>query len=304
MRRAGRSRIAAFALVFVLVGVLLVVGLSTGCSAGSEDSPEGPRVVATTSIVAEMARKVAGTRLRVDQLLPDGASPHDLQLSARDRADAESASLIVENGAGLEAGLGLDSVQVPRFALIDHVGPLLRSGPDGRPDPHFWMDPDRMAAALPDLARAFSRIDPSSAGFFRNRAQAEVRRLERTGREMSQVLSVIPAGSRKLVTSHDSLAWFCERFAFEFVAAPFPSSGAEAEASAASVREAESAIERAGVPAVFPEAESNPRVLEQIASRTGVEVIQGLRVEGPAPGSDYTAMLLADSRLIARGLGR
>ncbi len=281
--------------VFAMV-IALFFAAGCGRSAGVDD-----RVVATTSILAEITQRVAGPRIEVQQLVPDGASPHDFQLSAKERALVNDADLVVANGGGLEAGLSLDSLAEPPYELIDHVGPLISATPDGQADPHVWMNPDRVAAALPSIADALTKVDPEGAAGYETRADRYARELTDLGVRMSKLLARVPAGNRELVTSHDSLAYFAQRFEFEVLAAPFPPSGPEADASAASVDEVERTIERSQVPAVFPEADSSPAILRRIAERTGVDVILGVRVESPGPDG-YAAMLLNDARLIAGGL--
>jgi len=288
MKRVGASALIVTALVV----------LTSGC--GSSDGSKG-QVVATTSILAEITQRVAGPSMEVSQLIPDGASPHDFQLSAKERALIEGADLVVANGGGLEAGLSLDRLSGERYELIRHVGPPIRSEPGGQPDPHVWMDPGRVARALPSLVKALVEIDPDEAAGFRGRAAKYADELGSLGRQMTEILSVVPQESRELVTSHDSLAYFAQRFEFTVVATPFPVSGPEAEVTAASIDEVESTIERTGVPAVFPEADSNTTILRGIAERTGVRLILGLRVESPGRGG-YSTMLIDDARLIARGL--
>lgn len=271
-----------------------------GCSTSQ---PPSPRLVASTAILTEITQRVAGPETEVAQLLPDSANPHDFQLSAKDRAMVDDARLLITNGGGLEAGLALDSSSARRYELIDHVGPLIRSTPDGAPDPHVWMDPNRVASALPSIARALSRLNPEEASGYRERAADYSRELRDLGRRMARSMDSIPQADRYLVTSHDSLAYFGQRFDFVIAATLFPASGPEAEATAASVEDVESAIERTGVPAIFPESDSNPAALREIAARTGVRLVRGLRVETPSRGG-YSTMLLDDARLVSRGLSR
>ena len=282
-------------LLATLFGLVLT---AAGCGSSTDN---GRRVVATTSILAEITQRIAGSGTEVEQLIPDGASPHDFQLSAKERALVNDAGLVIANGGGLEAGLSLDSLAEAPYELIDHVGPLIRSAPDGHPDPHVWMNPERVAGALPSIAKALTRLDPEGAAGYRNRASIYAAELIALSDRMAAILASVPAENRDLVTSHDSLAYFAQRFDFEVVATPFPASGPEAEATAASVDEVERTIEQTQVPAVFPEADSNPAILRGIAERTGVRVILGLRVESPGPDG-YSEMLLDDARLIAGGL--
>lgn len=288
------------------------------CGSDSEDG-DGVRVAASTGIAADIAERVAGPDAEVVQLIPDGASPHDFELSAQDRAETEGSALLVYNGAGLEAGIPVEEIGDERFALADHVGPLLPFGEAGSheeehsgdeppdhdergADPHVWMDPTRIAAALPALAEALAEADPSHAAGYRERARAYAAELERLDGEIRTDLAGIPPAGRELVTSHDALGYFADRYDLEVIATAFPSSGPESEASAAEIAEVEEAVERAGVPAVFAEESDDPQALEQIAERTGVEVVDGLLVESPGSAGTYVEMLRTDAALIAAAL--
>ncbi len=152
--------------------LVLVLGVAACGSDGDDDG--APTVTATTGILAEITERVAGEDMDVVQLIPDGSSPHDFQLSAQDRAELEDSALLASNGAGLEAGVPVDELDLPGFALTEHVGPLLPSAEAGAHepgagehageevhadeggDPHVWMDPSRTARALPALADALA----------------------------------------------------------------------------------------------------------------------------------------------------
>src|SRR5215211_4765526 len=174
----------------ILICVCLALALASGCDSDSGSS--GVDVIATNSIAADIARNVAGPDADVDSLLPESASPHDYALSAKERARLDEADVVVAWGAGLEAGfpLGGDAVELAR---------------DER-DPHIWMDPELVVAALPELAKALADADPEHASAYRRRADDYGRRLDRLDRELGRAYAAIPADRRRLVSSHDSVA--------------------------------------------------------------------------------------------------
>ncbi len=296
--------------------VALCLGLFAASCGSDSGEREGTSVYATTGIMADIAERVAGPDANVEQVIPESSSPHDFALSAQDRARVEDSALLVHNGAGLESGIPFEEMDVEQYALADHVGPLLgfteggshdeganeNEQHDGTEDPHVWMDPTRVAAALPSLAEALAEADPPHADGYRTRAAAYAKELRALDAETSRILASVPTGDRELVTSHDALGYFADRYGFEFVATPFPASGPEAEASATDIREVEEAIERTGVPAVFAEESDDPQVLEQIADRAGVEVVGGLLVESPGSAGGYAGMLRRDAALISAAL--
>lgn len=277
---------------------LFLAAAVAGC--GSDGGGGKPTVSATTGILADIAEQVAGEDAEVETVIPEGASPHDFQLSAQGRAEVEDSALLVMDGAGLEAGVPVDEIDIPRFVLTDEAEGLLSE--DGGVDPHVWMDPSRVAGALPALGDALAEADPGHAAGYRKRAQAYAAQLTALDAELEADLAAVPRGNRELVTSHDALGYFADRYGFEVVATPFPASGAEAEASAGRIDEVESAIRAAGVPTVFAEAEDDPEVLELIADETGVAIVTDLLVEAPGPTGGYAEILRHDARLIAGGL--
>jgi ABC-type Zn uptake system ZnuABC Zn-binding protein ZnuA len=233
-------------------------------------------------------------------VIPDATSPHDFQLSAEDRATIEDSLLLVYNGAELEAGIPVDEIDVSKFAVVDHVGELLPF--DDGLDPHVWMDPSRVAAALPALADALAEADPDHADGYRSRAETYAAELRALDAEIEQAVAQIPPQNRKLVTSHDAMGYFADRYGLEVLATPFPASGPEAEPSAQTIKEVEDAIRSSGVPTIFAQETDDPEVLERIAGETGVEVEGNLLVEAPGEAGSYVEMLRQDAELLRNGL--
>lgn len=297
-----------------LVLLALLAGSLAAC--GSDDEKSGPTVSATTGIWADVTARVAGDDADVEQVIPDSASPHEYQLSAEGRAKIEDSLLLVYNGADLEAGIPIDDINVRKFAMADHAGELRHFQPagsrehptaeeeeQGGVDPHIWMDPTRVAAALPSLADALAEADPDHAAGYRKRAKAFAAELGALDTEISAAVSAIPPQDRKLVTSHDAMGYFADRYGFEVLATPFPATGPEAEASAQTINEVENAVVSSGVRTVFAQETDDPEVLRLVASDTGVHIEEHLLVEAPGDAGDYVEMLRRDAELINEGLG-
>ena len=300
----------------IFIAALAVGPLVAGC--GPEGNGSGMRVVATTGIVADLVEQVAEPGADIVQVIPDGSSPHDFQLSADDRQALEEADLIVSVGADLEAGIPLEETDTPRWELVSSVDELLPFGtagahedsPDedhaddehGAFDPHVWMDPARVGDALPSLARALGDIDPDHRDAYEGRADAYAATLRELDRELRSTLAAVPAQGRELVTSHDSLAYFADRYGFEVVATAFPSSGPEAEASATELQEVIDVVNERDVPTVFAQQEDNPQALRLVADQAGIEIEEGLVIESVASVGSYEELLRRDAELIAAGL--
>lgn len=260
----------------------------TGCG---NDDEGGVEVLATTAIAADIVSAVAGSDAQVDALLAGSASPHGYGASAKDRARLEEADRVVAWGAGLESGLPLDDLDDEPLELAA-----------GERDPHVWMDPTRVAAALPRVADALAEADPGNAEAYRRRAAAYADELDRLDRELRRTLADVPEERRKLVTSHDSLGHFARRYGFQFVGAPF-GLAPEAEPSAETVSDLIERVEAESVPAVFAEDTDDPELMRQIADAAGVAVVDDLLIEGFAGDvGGYQEMLRHDARRIAEAL--
>lgn len=291
-------------LIRVAVATFALAALLAGCR--SDDSHSGVDVVATTGILADITRQVAGPDAEVSQLIPDGSDPHSFSLSAQDRLRLDEADLVVAHGAGLEAGIPLDESGATVWGLADHAGELrtATAGDEtGAPDPHVWMDPTRVIAALPSLAAALAEADPEHAAGYDGRATRYARELRSLDRELAKTLAAVPPANRKLVTSHDALEYFADHYGFEVVATAFPITGAEAEVSAARLADVEAAVRDTGVPAIFAQQGDDPEALKTVADETGVELDYDLFVESLGPSGSYAGMLRGDARRIADGLG-
>ena len=271
--------------------LICVLALVAGVLAGCNDPADGADVVATTLIAADIAARVAAPDAKVESLLSGSASPHAYGASAKDRARLEEADLVVAWGAGVEEGLPLEELDGARVELAR-----------GERDPHVWMDPMKIAAALPRLADALAQVDPEHADRYRTRAEEYARELEALGRGLARTLATVPPSHRELVTSHDSLGHFARRYRFRFVGAPSgltPESEPSAERVAALIER----VRREEVPAVFAESGEDPGVIEQIAREADVPVVDDLLIEGfGAEVKSYEAMLRHDAELIAAAL--
>jgi zinc/manganese transport system substrate-binding protein len=270
----------------ILICVCVLLASASGC--GSDAGNDGLDVIATNAIAADITRNVAGPEIDVDTLLPASASPHDYALSAKDRARLEEADVVVAWGAGLEAGfqLGDDAVELA----------------DDRDDPHIWMDPTLVAAALPGLTTALAAADPDHARAYRRRATAYRHRLDRLDAELERAYSAIPPARRKLVSSHDSIGYLVRRYGFDFVGAPFGVTPGT-EPSAETVSQLIERVEREHVPAVFAEDTDDPELMDQIGREAGVEVVDDLLTEGFGGRVDsYEEMLRYDADRITGAL--
>ena len=311
-KETGVKRFAAVIAVAALTLLILA-----GCGSGSEDDA-GVRVVATTTILGDLAQNVIGDAGEVVVLMPVGVNPHDFQPSAQQVAAIQRADLVVANGLGLEEGLS-DVLEAAAAdgAQVWEVGPdinprLFVEAPDtdehdeGNLDPHFWLDPVRDIDAARLLADHLSEIEPDRD--WSASAEAYIVELDRVYAESIEMLAVVPTADRKLVTNHRAFGYFSDRYDFEMIGTVIPGGATLANPSSAEMALLVETIEREQVPAVFTETVESDVLARTIAAEVGyaieiVELYTGSLGELGAEGDTLVGLLRANARRIADALG-
>jgi zinc/manganese transport system substrate-binding protein len=298
----------------------LAAGLAAAALLGScapRKVPSGKRaIVVTYSVLGSVVKELVGEAFEVEVLIPDGLDPHEWEPSARDMAALRSAALVVENGLGLEEGLrkSLDDARaagVGFFTAADHVA-LRRVGkgeglPSGDPDqaagaldPHFWTDPVAMASvadALADRLRADFGLDLSA-----RKADLDAR-LGALDAEIRADAARLAPADRLLVTGHESMGYFAERYGFRLVGAVVPGLSSQAETSAASLAALERLVVSSGARVIFVELGENPKVARALAEEAKVRSVP-LVTHALPKGGDYFAFLRALASTITGALAR
>jgi zinc/manganese transport system substrate-binding protein len=339
MRSRSRPLLVAAMLTTAACG-----GTTGGDSTPSTTEPESVAasltVFATTSIWADIASR-ALCSADVASIIPIGSDPHSWEPSMATRGDLQSADLIIANGLDLEEGLlpVLDAVEaegLPVLRMSDHID-LIEMGDDEHTeedhdedhenedhddeghddehhadehhhdgaDPHIWLDPIRVANALPAIVEAAVTAGGDEAELT-DCAQHYAEELTALDAEITSMLAAIPSDERLLVTNHDALAYFADRYGFEIVGTVIPSTSTMAETNAADLAELATTITDLGIGAVFTDAQStdvDARALtERLDGVTVVPLLTGTLTSGVESGADYVSLLRYDASAIAEAL--
>jgi manganese/zinc/iron transport system substrate-binding protein len=285
------------------LGATIVAGFLASCSAGPAPSPSGrPRVVCTTTIVADLVREVAGDRAEIDCLMTAGTDPHSYRATPRDADRLAAADLVVAGGLRLEGKLAdlLErlAARMPVVAVAERLprDRLLEAGP-GLFDPHVWFDAALWARCAEPVADALGRLDPPHAAEFRARARAYATRLEALDETIRRRIETIPAARRTLVTAHDAFRYFGRAYAIEVVGVQGTST--ESEAGLADVNGLVDLLVERRIPAVFVETSVSDRSVQALvegAAARGHAVRLGGRLYSDAlgePGSGGESLAAA-----------
>lgn len=293
----------------ILVLALISLALA-GCSQSPALTGTGPKVLASTTFLADMAQNVAGDRLEVESLLPAGADPHSYQAAPTDVAKIADSTLLILNGLEYEHFIEslLENAGGERLVITASDGLTPHSMDETEHvagDPHLWLDPARVVTYVENIRDGLIEADPAGAEVYRTNAEAYIAKLAELDAWISEQAAQVPAGRRLLVTNHEALGYFAERYGFIVVGTVIPSSSSGSATSAQGLAAVIEQIKAAGAPAIFLGEVENPELAEQIAAETGVKVVSGLYLEsltdGP-PAATYIEMMKYNVTLIVEAL--
>ena len=282
--------------------IIILPLLLAACSSAPSNEQSGKKtIVVTYSILGAVVKDLVGDQAVVVVPMPNGQDPHEWEPSAKDIEIITEADLIVQNGLSLEGGLEKTLAQaetsgVKTFIASDHItvrkvgqGEGIPSGdPDqsvGASDPHLWIDPlimKQVVAALDDQLKTNLGFDVS------NRAKDLENRLDELNSEIVAEVATLPEANRKLVTGHESMGYYAQRYGFKLVGAIVPSLTTQAEVSASDLAALKTLIQENQVKAVFTELGTSKVVSDAIGNETGVKVISLATHTLPPDGSYFT----------------
>ena len=277
------------AVLLVLVSVLL--GSCRNRDQGSA-TDSSPQVLTTFTVLADLARNVAGDRLRVASIVKPGAEIHGYQPTPSDIERASKADLIVENGLGLElwarrftAAAG----DVPTITLSEGMDPLLitEDAYSGKPNPHAWMSPQRTMAYVDHLERAFSQLDPAGAEVYATNALAYKAKLQALDDELRATIDALPTQQRLLVSCEGAFTYLAADYGLE-EAYLWPVN-AESEITPKRMARLIDTVRERQVPTIFCESTVSDKAQREVAAAAGARFggtfyVDSLSAsDGPAP---------------------
>lgn len=275
-------------------------------------------VLTTVAPLTNIAKNVGGPHIDLHGLIPDGVDSHTFEPAPSDVKFIGSADLIILNGLDLETPteklaqaneksgarivkLGDNTITAKQY-VFDRSFP--RS--EGHPNPHLWMNP-LYAARYAELIRdALSGMDRARGPRYEERTRRYTERLRALDAAIAAATATIPPSNRKLLTYHDSFAYFAPRYGLRVIGAIEPASFSEP--SPQDVARVIRQLKREKVPAIFGSEVFPSKVLDQIGREAGVKYISTLRdddLPGPpeSPEHSYIGMMLEDVRTMVTALG-
>ena len=284
------SRRVAFALALTALALT-----TSGCrqSNRQNQSDSGkPEVLTTFTVLADLARNVAGDRLSVQSIVKPGSEIHGYQPTPSDIERASQADLIVENGLGLELWarkFTANAGNISTLTLSEGMDPLLieEDAYAGKPNPHAWMSPQRTMAYVDQLEQAFRRLDPAGAEQFSANAAAYKQQLQDLDDELRSALDAIPAERRVLVSCEGAFTYLARDYGLD-EAYLWPVN-AESQVTPKRMARLINTVRDRQIPAIFCESTVSDKAQRQVAAESGARFggtfyVDSLSAaEGPAP---------------------
>ena len=288
-----------------------------------------PKVVATTGVICNITKEIAQSSIDTTCLLQPGDDPHAYQTKPEDRKAIETANLILYGGYNHEPSIikliQSSSNSAPKIAVHELAVPKPLIGEhehehgeekaqkqphaEGEkvPNPHVWHNPQNGLRMVEIIRDELIEVSPTNAQLYTKNAASLTDELQKIDTWIKAQIATIPAQKRKLVTTHDALTYYADAYGLE-IAGALQGVTTEEQPIAARIAELSSEIKAAGVPTIFAETTTNPKLMQTVAREANVKIsdkeLYSDELGGPGTGADtYQGMLKTNTCAITSGLG-
>ena len=272
---------------------------------------EFPVIAVTYSVLGDIVSQLVGDNATVSVVIPDGQDPHEFQPSAKDIETINNAALVVSNGLEFEEGLEevLENIANSGgniFMVGEHI--TVRKIEDGDDDhgdgdghaggdPHLWLSPATMLEMLPALTTALSEATGADLSA---EATSLATKLQDLDGEVESIINSL--GECNLVSGHDEMGYFADRYGCEVIGVIIPSFTTTSEATAGELAELKKQVEQYNVPAIFTGLGVSPDTATQLAKELGIEAVT-LSTHYLNDAANYQEFILNLTNQIAEALG-
>jgi manganese/iron transport system substrate-binding protein len=297
------TRRAALALA---LGAALFASCNPAKSSASSSGKK--KVVTSFTIIADMAREVAGDAAEVESITKPGAEIHGYEPTPKDIVKAQSADLVLWNGMNLELWFEkfFQNVKdVPSAVLTEGIQPMgISEGPyTGKPNPHAWMSPANAAVYVENIRKALVKMDPANEATSSANAATYTAKIKALDEPVRQKLSSIPEDQRWLVSSEGAFSYLCANYGLkQLYLWPI---NADAQGTPQQVQKVIDGVRSNKIPVLFSESTVSDKPAKQVSKETGARYGGVLYVDsltdasGPAP--TYLKLLETNADTIVKG---
>ncbi|ACK66492.1 periplasmic solute binding protein [Rippkaea orientalis PCC 8801] len=312
-KRSNRGGISRFLSKLLVLGIIVGVGM-TGCQSPNTSTGDSdkPKVVSTSTIIANLTEEIAKDEVDHQGILEPGADPHVYEPVPTDSVAFEEADLILYNGYNLEPGLiklmKASGIKAKKVAVAEVVTPLdyVYKG-QKEPDPHVWGDAKNVIKMVEVIRDKLIELSPEDASIFKQNAAILITELERLDSWIIEQIKTIPEAQRKLVTTHDAFQYYAKAYGLQVIGTLIGIS-TEEQPSAQTVKNLTEEIKKSKVTSIFAETTINPALITTVAQEAGVKLapnpLYADSIGAPeSEGDSYVKMLRANTKTIVEALG-
>ena len=288
-----------------------------------------PKVVATTGVICNITKEIAQSSIDTTCLIKPGDDPHAYQTKPEDRKAIETANLILYGGYNHEPSIikliqsssnsapkiAVHELAVPKPLMGEHehehgeekAGNQPHAEGEKVPDRQFRHHPKSGRRLVETIRDELIKVSPTNAQLYTKNAASLTDELQKIDTWIKAQIATIPAQKRQLVTTHDALSYYADAYGLE-IAGALQGVTTEEQPTAARIAELSSEIKTTGVPKIFAEITTNPKLIETVAREANVEIsdkeLYSDELGGPGTGADtYQGMLKTNTCAITSGLG-
>ena len=311
---AGKGLGVRFSLLNPLwLGMFLSLALMSCTPNSQPQTNTQPQVVATSTIIADLAEEIGGEEVQITGILKPGADPHVYEPVPADSRVLEKANLILYNGYNLEPGLiklmNATGGKVKKIPVGEVVISLKLDKGKGQivPDPHVWGSAENVISMVKAIRDSLIELSPEDKNKFTQNAQKLTDELQQLHIWILQEIQTIPADKRKLITTHDAFQYYGNAYKIA-IAGTLIGISTEEQPSAQTVKKLVESVKKIGVPAIFAETTINPALIKTVAEEAGVKLAptslysDSIGAKG-SNGDTYIKMMAANTRAIVEALG-
>ncbi len=305
---------------FSLVSIVFFISLTSSYAQNTTKETDKLIVVTSVSPITNIVQNIGGHKINLIGLVPEGVNSHTFEIVPSDAIKINNANLIIIDGLNLEAGL--EKIASNAITKNPHIQ-LLKLGDkaisksdwifdfsfpkeNGDPNPHLWLNVD-YAIKFANLTREkLIEMDPSNSKYYTENSEKYIKLLKQLDEGIKKSIETIPLQNRKLLTYHDSWAYFAPRYGMTVIGAIQASDFSDP--SPKDVGELIDQVRVEKVPAIFASEVFPTNIVDQIAKEGNVTVIETLS-DDDLPGNigdnnhSYVGMMIENMRNMIIPLG-
>ncbi|MGK0388453.1 MAG: ABC-type Zn uptake system ZnuABC Zn-binding protein ZnuA [Maribacter sp.] len=280
------------------------------CSVFALQAQDKPAVLATASMISDMASNIFGDKADVQMIVPLGGDPHLFEPTPNAAKKVNEADLILMNGLTFEGWLTElvenSGTKAETVRVTEGLKAITSEVYTNATDPHAWMDVSNAIIYSENILKAAKKLIPNEAAYFDDNFNKYKAELEAVDKYIIEKINSIPEKQRVLITSHDAFQYYGKKYGIQLKSSMGTSTDADVQTS--DMIALQKVITETGVPAIFVESTINPKLIEQLAKDNGIVIGGELFADSlgdKESGADtYIKMMKRNTDVITKALNK